>query len=195
MSRKRKTLKLEDIPRYESLIEAIRRAKRDVDRGKYRLRDLALVSVLVFTGCRIGEALRLRVEDLDQKHKTVRIHQEKKGRDFIRIVPVPVRVFWNIMERFLRRFPSRDMQLFEITDRQARNIVYKFTKRYLRKKTRPHAIRHSYAVFILKKTKDLETVRRLLGHADYKWLKVYLNYTQEDLATMLEKAFNEIEAP
>ena len=58
---------------------------------------------------------------------------------------------------------------------------------------RPHALRHSYAIFILKSTKDLEAVRRLLGHSDYKWLKVYLDYTQEDLAAELEKAFREAE--
>ena len=186
-------MKLEDIPRYEALVEAVKRAKRDVSRGKYKIRDLALVSVLVFTGCRIGEALRLKVEDVDLRHKTVRIYQEKKGRDFVRIVPVPVRVFWDIMEYYLMTFPHRNMQLFEITDRHARNIVYKFTEKYLRKRIRPHAIRHSYAIFILKNTKDLEAVRRLLGHADYKWLRVYLDYTQEDLESELEAAFKKIE--
>jgi len=79
------------------------------------------------------------------------------------------------------------------SERQARNIVYKFTKRYLGKKVRPHALRYSYAVFVLKNTKDLEAVRRLLGHQDYKWLKVYLDYTQEDLSQELEKAFRELE--
>jgi len=67
--------------------------------------------------------------------------------------------------------------------------VYKFSIRYLKKKIRPHAIRHSYALAVLKKTKDLEVVRRLLGHADYKHLKHYLNYTQEDLEKELMKVF------
>mgnify|MGYP000008671123 CR=1 FL=1 len=188
-----KGLKLEDVPKYESLIEAIKRAKRDLDRGRHRLRDLALVSILVFTGCRLGEALKLRVEDIDLKARTVRIHQEKKGGEFHRIVPIPSNLFWEIIERYLRRFPRKDMKLFDITDRQVRNVVYKFTKRYLRVKVRPHALRHSYAIFILKKTKDLEAVRRLLGHSDYKWLKKYLDYTQEDLEEELREAFSMVE--
>jgi len=30
-------------------------------------------------------------------------------------------------------------------------------------------------------------VRRLLGHADYKHIKEYLNYTQEDLKELLDE--------
>jgi len=186
-------IKLEDAPRFEALYSGIRRAYRDVDNAKYKLRDLALVTVLAFTGCRLGEALKLRVCDLDPKAKTVRIMQEKKKTPHPRIVPVPAPIFWEVMERYLRRIPGKEDHLFPISERQARNIVYKFTKRYLGKKIRPHALRHSYAVFILKQTKDLEAVRRLLGHSDYKWLKIYLDYTQEDLSQELERAFREIE--
>ena len=46
---------------------------------------------------------------------------------------------------------------------------------------------------MLKRIKDLEAVRRLWEHSTYKWLKVYLDYTQEDLAQELERAFREIE--
>jgi len=34
---------------------------------------------------------------------------------------------------------------------------------------------------MLEETKELETVRRLLGHSDYKWLKAHLNRIQEVL--------------
>ena len=188
MIRKGKTLKLEDIPRYESLITAIKRARKH----RYKDRDLALISILVFTGCRLGEAMEVRVKDLDFKHRTIRIHQEKKGRKFIRIVPVVSDMFWNIMERYVRTIPYRNERLFDLTIRQGRNIVYSFTKKYLKRRIRPHAIRHSYAVFILKHTRDLEAVRRLLGHADYKWLKVYLDYTQEDLESVLREVYEKL---
>jgi len=137
--------------------------------------------------------LRLRLEDLDFKERVVRIKQEKKRGEFVRVVPVPSKLFWEVAERYARRLLHRTTPLFDISERQARNMVYKFGLWYLRLKFRPHAIRHSYALFILKNTKDLEAVRRLLGHADYKWLKTYLDYTQEDLADELEKAFSDLE--
>jgi integrase/recombinase XerC len=181
---------LNDVPEYTPLLDAVRKAYRDVENGKYRLKDLTLVATLVFTGCRLGEALALTKDDITiEKDGTVvvRIKQLKKGREFYRLVPVPSTLYRDIIKRYLTRVEGK---LFEITDRQARNIVYKFSLRYLRRKIRPHAIRHSYATHIIKTTRDLEAVRRLLGHADYKHIKMYLNYTQEDLKELLEKAFS-----
>jgi len=181
-----------DVPRFEALVAALRKALRDVERGRYRLRDLALVSVLVFTGCRVGELLRLRVSDLDSESRTVRILQEKKGCEFPRTVPVPSDLFWSIVERYVRTLPFRDSKLFPISDRQVRNVVYKFSLRYLGRRIRPHAIRHSYATFLLRKTRDLELVRRLLGHRDYSVVKAYLDYTQEDLEESLREVFRDL---
>jgi integrase/recombinase XerC len=144
----------------------------------------------MFAGCRLGEVLALSKDDITiEKDGTVvvRIKQLKKGREFLRLVPVPSSLFRDIIKRYLGRIEGR---LFEITDRQARNIVYKFSLRYLRRRIRPHAIRHSYATYLIKTTRDLEIVRRLLGHSDYKHIKEYLNYTQEDLKELLEKAFS-----
>jgi integrase/recombinase XerC len=184
-------LKLNDVPEYTALLDAIRKAYRDVENGKYRLKDLALVATLVFTGCRLGEGLALTKEDIAVERDgtvVVRIRQLKKGREFYRLVPVPSPLYRDIIRRYLGRVEGS--KLFEITDRQARNVVYKFSTRYLRRRIRPHSIRHSYATHIIKTTRDLEAVRRLLGHADYKHIKEYLNYTQEDLKELLEKAFS-----
>jgi integrase len=185
-NRKTRGLKLTDIPNYKDLLDAIRKAYRDMDNGRYRIRDLAFVSVLVFTGCRLGEALELTKADLDPKERVVKIRQRKKRTEFIRLVPVPTQLFWDIMDRYLWRVEDR---LFTISERQARNIVYEFTKHYLRKKIRPHAIRHSYALAVLEATRNLEVVRRLLGHSSYNTLRFYLDYTQKDLEDYISDIF------
>jgi len=187
-------LKLSDVPRFESVINAIKRALKDLVRGKLNLRDLALIVVLVYTGCRLNEALALTLGDLDFKGRTVKLRQLKKQREFIRIVPVPSKIFWDVLSEYCRTLPFKHSKLFDISDRQARNIVYKFTTKYIGIRIRPHALRHAYATYILKKTKDLEAARRLLGHEDYRVLKAYLDYTQEDLEDPLERLFRELEA-
>jgi site-specific recombinase XerD len=96
-------------------------------------------------------------------------------------------LYWEIMTYYLER--TVEDKVFNITIRQARNIVYSFTGHYLKKRMRPHAIRHSYAVVVLKVTKNLEAVRKLLGHRDYTTIKVYLDLTQEDLEQELSKLF------
>ena len=183
---RRGSLKLVDVPKYRELLEAVRRAYRDVAAGRYKIRDLALVAVLTFTGCRIGEVLQLTREDLDPRERVVRIRQLKKRGETFRLVPVPSELFWDIMESYMWRVESK---LFSITKRQARNIVYKFSRRYLGKRVRPHAIRHSFALAVLELTKNVEVVRRLLGHASYDTLKSYLDYTQRDLEEELSKLF------
>jgi len=169
---RRQGYRLIDVPPLEALIDAVERAFRDVERGKYKLKDLALVSVLVFTGCKIGEALRLSREDIELENRAIRF---KKRGEFTRIVPVPSRLFWDVIEWYIRKYTGD--KVFEISERQVRNIVYKFSLRYLKKKIRPHAIRHAYAIAVFRKTKDLEELRRLLGHSDYKHLKHYLEYS------------------
>ena len=41
----------------------------------------------------------------------------------------------------------------------------------------------------MKATKNLEVIRRLLGHEDYDTVKVYLDLSQEDLEEELAKVF------
>ena len=185
----KQTLKLVDVPPYGALLEAVSKAFSDAVKGRYGLRDLALVATLVFTGCRLGEVLALTREDVDPRRRVVRVRQLKKKGEFRRVVPVPSALYWDIMGRYLDRVVGE--RLFEISDRHARNVVYDFSLRYLRRRIRPHAIRHSYAIAVLKATKNLEVVRRLLGHADYSTLKVYLDLTQEDLEEELGKLFRE----
>jgi len=93
----RSSLKLEDVPRFEAVYSGIRRAHKDMENDKYRLRDLALVVILAFTECRLGEALKLRVSDVDPRSKTVKIMQEKKRAQHPRIVPVPSLLFWEVI--------------------------------------------------------------------------------------------------
>jgi len=179
-------LRLSDVPRMEEVVEAIRKALR----AGHEPRNLALVSILAFTGCRLSEALLLTKDDLDMRGRTVRIRQLKKGREFYRVVPVPSDLFWQVVHKYANRAPGD--KLFDITARQARNIVYAFSLKYLRRRIRPHALRHAYATFVLKHTRDLETVRRLLGHAGYDVIKAYLDYTQEDLEERLFEAFSRL---
>ena len=185
---KRGSLKLGDVPPYPALLEAVKKAWSDVCRGKYSSRDLALVAALVFTGCRIGEVVQLRRQDVDSKRRVVVIRQLKKRDEFQRVVPVPSNLYWEVMNYYLDR--TAEDRVFNISIRQARNIVYSFTEKYLKKRIRPHAIRHSYAVAVLKATKNLEAVRRLLGHRDYTTINVYLDLTQEDLEQELSKLFS-----
>jgi site-specific recombinase XerD len=74
-------------------------------------------------------------------------------------------LYWEIMKYHLEQ--TAESKVFNISLRRARNIVYSSAETYLRKRIRLHVIRHSYAVAVLKATKNLEFVRRFLGCKEY----------------------------
>jgi len=74
------------------------------------------------------------------------------------VVPELSSLYWKVMAYYLEQ--TAEDKIFNVSVRQARNIVYSFTEKYLKKRIRPHAIRHSYAVAMLKTTRNLEAVRR-----------------------------------
>lgn len=176
---------LRDVPRYEDIYRALLKTRRYVDRGKYPLRDFLAVSTLAFTGIRIGELAALSKHDVDLENQVIIIRQQKKRREQSRVIPVPIDWYWFYMERYYALVDGN--MLFNLSTRQLRNIVYKWSMQFLGKKIKPHYFRHAYALNFLRKNKDLEALRRLLGHSDYKVLKVYLDFTQEDLRKELEK--------
>lgn len=50
-----------------------------------------------------------------------------------------------------------------------------------RRKAHPHNLRHTFAIFYLKRTKDVTKLQRVLGHTDIKTTTIYLRYAYEDL--------------
>jgi integrase len=120
--------------------------------------------------------VQLRRQDVDIKRKTVLIRQLKKRGEFQRVVPVPSNHYWEIINYYLER--AAEDKVFNITIRQARNIVYSFTEKCLKKRIRTRAFRHSHAVTVLKATRNLEVAGRLLGCRVRAAIKVYLDLTQ-----------------
>ena len=49
-----------------------------------------------------------------------------------------------------------------------------------------HSMRHTYALRMLQQTKDIVTVKELLGHADIKTTMIYTKFPPEYIAEMLE---------
>jgi len=183
-------LKVSDVPRYEDVVLAVKRAYVDWRSGRFELRDLALVAFLAFTGCRLEEALGVARGDLDFEGRAVRLRRSVRGRVSERVVDVPARLFWDIMSLYTRSLDGD--RLFPFHSRYARAVVYRWSERYLGRRVRPHALRHSYALYLLEKTGSLELVRRMLGHTSLRWVKVYGQVARVEPRDLLAEAFKEL---
>lgn len=126
-----------------------------------------IINTLAKTGVRVSELIAITPQDIlfDEKQLIVR----GKG-DKIRNIDIP-----NDLAILLRIFVKNkrvrtNHRIFPVT----RDAVYKMTKKIAR--TNPHTFRHSYAVELLRKTKNIRYVQVQLGHSSLSTTQVYLRF-------------------
>jgi len=69
---------------------------------------------------------------------------------------------------------------------EVQNLLKQPSKRYankvgIDKKISPHTLRHTYAAQYYKQTKDIETLRQILGHSDISTTTIYITLANIDV--------------
>ena len=150
------------LPKYiskEEIMNILARAKKD------RYRNYILLLTLWRTGMRNSEIVNLKKQDIQDDTLIVRHGKGKKDR----VIPLESEL-GNLLGLFIDRLKPRN-KLFPITDRQVRNIVYRYSPEGLH--VYPHMFRHSFAVHCLKGGMNLRTLQRILGHTSLTTQKEY----------------------
>jgi integrase/recombinase XerD len=159
-------------------------------KGKYQRRLHLLVLLLLDTGCRISEALALRVSDLNLGDLLVTLNG--KGRKQ-RIVP-----FSAELRKTLFRYTAEckeDELLFACVGGSAwsrrnalRNVKdlceslgFKAPPRTL------HAFRHTFAVNYLRRGGSVFHLQKVLGHSSLEMTRRYANLVTSDLQAVHER--------
>ena len=140
--------------------------------------DHALLCVLLYTGCRIGECVALDCEHLgtEKGQRTIMMTREKGNRSAP--VPLPPRAAWAI-ERYLGTRDSGPLFLQprkpqRLTANSARLIVKRITKQAGIKKTiTPHSFRHSHITLALNAGVTTRDLVNSLGYADARQIARY----------------------
>lgn len=141
-------------------------------------RNSTLLWLLLNTGARAQESLNLRMEDLNTFEESVFIRGIKGSND--RELPLPSWLFKRL-EREAGRSGSE--LIFPITYNRLRQIwdLYRPVHKKL------HGLRHTFAIRLYKKTKDLRLVQVALGHRNITNTMVYADYayTQQELRKLI----------
>jgi integrase len=151
-------------------------------------RNCLLLLLALKTGARVQELLNLTKSDINSHDKTVFIRGIKGSND--REIPLATSLFERL-ESYSKRLSSSRLdssvesseKLFDISYNRLRQIWEMY--RPVHKKL--HSLRHTFAIRLYKKTKDLRLVQVALGHRNITNTMIYADYvySQQELRRLI----------
>ncbi len=142
-------------------------------------KHLLIVKLIYSAGLRVGEAVKLRIKDLDIENGIGKVVQGKGNKDRIFILAKSLR---NELQHFIycEKLDSEDF-LFQglnshLSVRSVQEVLKKAGKRSkITKNVHPHILRHSFATHLIEDNCGLSTLQLLLGHKSPDTTMVYVH--------------------
>ncbi len=157
-------------------------------------RNRALFDLLADSALRISEALHLKVGDVDFGTQTLRIHAGKGGKDGTGFFGDRTALD---LRAWLRVHPRPEPAAFLLVTRAGHpltrygtcQILHRLSVRAgLSRKIGPHALRHYAGTALLRRTGDLELVRRVLRHETLAMTLKYAHLAMPEVAAKFLRA-------
>ena len=136
-------------------------------------------------GLRIGEACRLRVDDVDSKRMVLRIRDGKGGHERLTLLSprllAILRRYWLMAKPKEWLFPGRGQTRPLCPDTVREVCRQAVIKVGLATRCSPHSLRHSFATHLLDAGADLVLIQNLLGHRSIYTTSRYTHVSTERL--------------
>lgn len=157
--------------------------------NKNKLRDLALLTLMLGTGIRVSECVGINISDIDFNTSGIRIHRkggkeqtiyfgeevEKALLDYLDIRKLQIANTGHEEALFL------SLQLKRISVRSVENLVKKYASRVTPlKKITPHKLRSTYGTNLYRETDDIYLVASVLGHSDVNTTRKHYAALEDD---------------
>ena len=164
--------------------------------GLKSIRDKAMLEVAYATGMRVTEIISLNVSDIDIESSLVTCKNENKQR----IIPLGKLSLSALKEYMTIARPNmikddNETALFVNVNgkRLTRQGFWKIIKFYkeqahITKDITPHVLRHSFATHLLQNGADLKSIQTMLGHSDISSTQVYMQFQDDSLKNIYNKA-------
>jgi len=142
------------------------------------LQHMIIIKVLLYTGIRVSELIKVQMSNVDCDLCQIRINQGKGGKD--RIVPFPL-AFREVFSIYLVQMKEKNaLYLFEsswkkaYSDRGIRKILMKYTQEAgIESSVSPHKLRHFLLTWLKKQGIDDAFIQPYSGHESRKSLEIY----------------------
>lgn len=178
-------------------LEQLREAVKLIPHAKTRARDKAILEILLSTGIREGELVKIKIKDVERNLESLKINGKgKKERwvilskdaskalaDYIKVHDDPVGDNYLF---YAYGYSKGEKKLAHTT------IVYLFSqlKKYaginMVKSITPHGIRRAFATKLAENGTEVHLIRQLLGHSSIDTTSRYINSSMETIKNKIQ---------
>jgi len=161
--------------------EEVARILTSVQNTKHR----AILMLVYSAGLRVGEVVRLKPEDIDDKRMLIHIRGAKGRKDRYTMLSETA---LNVLREYLRQYRPENW-LFEgarsgryLSTRSAEKIFEHACQRAnIKRDVSIHTLRHSFATHLLESGTDLRYIQEILGHQHSKTTEIYTHVSTKSI--------------
>ncbi len=159
------------------------------------IRDRAMLELLYATGIRVSELISLKKEDMNLAMEYVVCHEASKDR----IIPFGsaakdalIIYLEKTRENMIGDTESEYLFVNCSGKQMSRQGFWKLIKHYaqkagIEKEITPHTFRHSFAAHLIENGADIQSVQKMMGHADASTTHMYVEMQSEQLRNVYKK--------
>lgn len=160
---------------------------------KTKVRDVALLTLLLGTGIRVSECVGLDLQDVDFDNNGIKVRRKGGYEAIVYFGEEVETALLDYLEQRKHIIPADghenalflSMQNRRMAVRSVENLVKKYASRVTTlKKITPHKLRSTYGTSLYRETGDIYLVADVLGHKDVNTTRKHYATVQEDRRKM-----------
>jgi len=163
-----KTAKKLQVPFSEKEIEDVLEILKEED-SFLGLRNKLIVELFYSTGMRRGELVNLKLNDISDSQKTIKVLGKRNKERIIPLLPSALIT--------IASYLGYRKDLSSVKDVASEKV-----------KKSPHILRHSFATHLLNEGADIKSVKELLGHSSLASTQIYANNSISKLKQVYKNA-------
>lgn len=174
-------------PRRDKMIPQVLSKEEVIDILKFtrNLKHRAILALIYSSGLRVGEALNLRLVDINVDRRQILVRKGKGRKDRMVILAESiVPLLNNYLGTYQpKRYFVEGQQEGELYSSSSVRSVLNIScnRAGIKKRVTPHTLRHSFATHMLENGIDLRYIQELLGHSKPETTMIYTHVAQKDL--------------
>lgn len=166
-----------------------------------RVRDAAIISLMLSSGMRVGELSGLRMKDIVLDSRKLVVERKRDKEDVIFFSKAALQhlmAYLEIRKDVYKASDGPNEPVFvtkyagkvnPISKNTVQKMIIKYAKAYGKPELTAHILRHSFGTNVFKVTKNIRGVQEALGHSSMNTTQIYTHMFEDDERDMIDEVF------